>query len=343
VIECFKNRSVLITGHTGFKGSWLTLWLKQLGANITGISLPPPTNPNLFHLLNLQDQINHLLCDIRDFDSLQAHIQKTQPEVLFHLAAQPIVLDSYTHPKETFDTNVSGSVNVLEACRHTPSIKAIVVITSDKCYDNHETIWGLRENDPLGGKDPYSASKAMTEIVAKSYKSSFNMNIATARAGNVIGGGDFSPHRILPDAIRALIHNQPIPVRNPQSIRPWLYVLDPIYGYLLIAKKLLEENCFAEEWNFGPKDIKSPNVKELIDKCLSTWGAGSWENAPNFDNKPEMQSLKLNWEKANCKLGWSPKYNAMEAIQETVNWYKAYHTNPNSLYNISIECIKNYK
>lgn len=326
----FKGKKIFVTGHTGFKGAWLTLWLKQLGAIVTGYSLPSPTEPNLFTLARVEEGITHIEGDIRDYSHLNRAIQQAEPDLIFHLAAQSIVLEGYQSPKETFDVNSGGVVNLLEAVRHNPGVKGVVVVTTDKCYENHEWIWGYRENDRLGGNDPYSASKAMAELAAHSYRVSFfneegSCAVATVRAGNVIGGGDFSLHRIVPDAMRALMEGKQIQVRNPASIRPWLHVLDPIYGYILLGKKLLDEGqSYAEAWNFGPQETVGITVEQLVDKIVSGWEGARWTLAPGAVAKPEMHTLRLNWDKASQRLHWKPQLNWEQALELTVEWYQGY-------------------
>lgn len=326
----FKGRRIFITGHTGFKGAWLTLWLQQLGAKVTGFSLHAPTEPNLFTLARVSEGITHIDGDIRDYAHLKASIEAAQPELIFHLAAQSIVLEGYRSPVETFEVNSGGVVNLLEAVRHVPSVKGVVVVTTDKCYENNDWLWGYRENDRLGGNDPYSASKAMAELVTHSYRTSFFQSenapaIASVRAGNVIGGGDFASNRIIPDAMRALMKGAPILVRNPSSIRPWLHVLDPIHGYLLLGKKLLEEgHQYAEAWNFGPQECAGITVGQLVDKIVSIWEGGQWIHSPEIAAKKEMSTLRLNWDKAAQRLQWRPELNWEQALELTVEWYQGY-------------------
>ena len=342
----FNGLTVLVTGHTGFKGSWLTMWLLELGAKVVGYSLEPPTNPNLFDIARLETKITHIIGDVCDFPKLNQTLTQHQPQVIFHLAAQPIVLHSYEKPKETFDVNVGGTINLLEATRNCHSVKAVVVITTDKCYENQNWIFGYRENDRLGGHDPYSASKAMAELAVVSYRNSFTQDlscsIATARAGNVIGGGDFSPYRLLPDTMKALMNRKTISVRNPQSIRPWLHVLDPLNGYLLLAQKLLEEEeAYAEGWNFGPHESEGVSVQTMVEKTIELWGGGRWINASTPYTKPEMGLLRLNWDKAANRLKWRPNFSCQEALQETVSWFKSYEKNM-SMWEVSMEHIKEY-
>lgn len=324
----FEGLTVLVTGHTGFKGSWLSLWLRELGAHVVGYSLEPPTSPSNFACTGLQNEITHIIGDIRDFDALKRMMDTHQPAVVFHLAAQSLVLHSYDNPKETFDVNAGGTVNVLEAARTCPSIKAMVMVTTDKCYENNEWLWGYRENDRLGGKDPYSASKSMAELAVASYNTSFFKEagpcVASARAGNVIGGGDFSAMRILPDCMKALMRNEPVKVRNPHSVRPWLNVLDPLSGYLWLAACMLENGKqFAGAWNFGPQENEGIPVSALVKKSLELWGKGDWIEV-GVPAKAEMGTLRLNWDKAANLLKWRPAYNWEEAVAETVDWFRAF-------------------
>lgn len=326
----FEKMPILITGHTGFKGSWLALWLQELGAHVIGYSLPPATQHCNFEVSNVALGMDHIIGDIRDFEYLKRIIEDYKPQLIFHLAAQPIVLHSFENPKETFDINVGGTVNVLEAGIHCPSVKAMVMITSDKCYENQEWIWGYRETDTLGGYDPYSASKSMAEKAIASYRASFCKNkmdapaIASVRAGNVIGGGDFSSYRIVPDCMRALMSREPIRIRNPDSVRPWLNVLDPLSGYLWLAANLLNDGeKYAEAWNFGPLEQQGINVQTLVEKAIELWGEGDWLNAASSDAPSEMGMLRLNWDKAANRLNWRPTYTWIEALQQTVDWFKA--------------------
>lgn len=337
----FEGMPVLVTGHTGFKGSWLALWLQELGAKVVGYSLPPPTNPSNFAISNIADGMAYIQGDIRDYARFKEVLDECQPEAIFHLAAQPIVLHSFESPKDTFDINVGGTINVLEAARHCPSVKAMVMITSDKCYENLEWIWGYRESDALGGRDPYSASKCMAEHAIASYRASFCHSktnapaIASARAGNVIGGGDFSALRIVPDCMRALMVGEPVRVRNPKSVRPWLNVLDPLSGYLSLAANLLREGgSFAGAWNFGPLEQRAVDVQSLVERSIDLWGSGDWVNASMPGDKQETGLLRLNWDKAANKLHWRPTYTWVNALQQTVEWFQAfdvYRRNPSSI------------
>lgn len=327
-LDLFRGRRVLVTGDTGFKGSWLCLWLHQLGAQIVGYALPPEREEDHYNLLGLENLIDHVTGDICDFESVRKAFERFQPEVLFHLAAQPLVRYSYTEPKLTFDTNVAGSVNILEAVRLCDSLKAVVYVTSDKCYRNNEWIWGYRENDELGGHDPYSASKAAAELVFSSYQDSFfyhrpDFGAATVRAGNVIGGGDWAKDRIVPDAIYALRAGESIKIRNPNSTRPWQHVLEPLSGYLLTAANLLNEpKRFSGAWNFGPDSKAVRTVGDLAQMIAAGWGDGNIEIAQQSDAPHEARLLHLNCDKAHQLMNWHPKWNAERAIMETVNWYR---------------------
>lgn len=351
--KIFEGKTVLVTGHTGFKGSWLSIWLRELGAKVVGYSLLPPTSPSNFELTELSKKIMHVEGDVRDYNHLKKVFDEVQPEIVFHLAAQALVIPSYINPQETFESNVSGTVNVLELARERSFIKAMVMITTDKCYENKEWIWGYRENDPLGGSDPYSASKAMAEIAISSYRKSFFSKkgplVASARAGNVIGGGDFAEHRILPDTMKALMDSRPIIIRNPQSVRPWMHVLDPLKGYLQLAACLLEKgSAYAQAWNFGPIEYQAVDVKTLVIKAIDCWGSGEWIQHQEEDPKPEMPVLRLNWDKAANLMGWHPTYSWEEALCQTIEWFKAYKAhiqNPGSIdfYQVCANQIRDYQ
>ncbi|NGX43824.1 MAG: CDP-glucose 4,6-dehydratase [Chlamydiae bacterium] len=326
--ETFYGKTVLVTGHTGFKGTWLTIWLQELGAKVIGYSLEPPTTPSIFEITETAETMNHIIGDVRDLKKLSQTIQEHKPEVIFHLAAQPIVLHSFDQPQETFSVNVGGTVNLLEASRNNDFIKAIVIITTDKVYENREWVWGYRENDVLGGNDPYSASKAMAEMAADSYRKSFftgSTAIATARAGNVIGGGDFSDFRLIPDAMKALMNRKPVEVRNPNSIRPWMHVLDPLRGYLTLASCLVQDGqMFAEAWNFGPLEHEAISAQRMVEKSIELWGDGDWLDVSSLDANAETNLLRLNWDKAANRLDWHPVYNWEIAIAETIDWFKEF-------------------
>lgn len=339
--QFWAKKRVFITGHTGFKGSWLSLWLQELGAELCGYALSPATDPSLYELANVASGMQSVIGDIRDLEHLSASIREFQPDILFHMAAQPLVRYSYENPIETFSTNVMGTVNVLEAARYCDSIKAVINITTDKCYENKEWVWGYRENDPLGGYDPYSSSKACAELVASAYRQSFSQTVASVRAGNVIGGGDWAKDRLVPDIIRALIQKQNVLLRNPNSIRPWQHVLEPLRGYLLLAEKLCENPKFAEGWNFGPYEQDIQPVSIITDKICKLWGSGASWIKENQQHVHEAQNLKLDISKARSQLGWSPRLNLENTLQYLVSWYKAFAEKQN-MRNITLLQIQNY-
>lgn len=319
----YSGRRVLVTGHTGFKGSWLSLWLSMLGATVFGYALPPVSDEGNFTLCGLKDSVTDLRGDVRDKKRLKGIFETFQPEIVFHLAAQPIVRLSYERPEETFETNVMGTVNVLENVRACRSVIAAIVVTSDKCYENREQLWGYRETDALGGFDPYSASKGCQEIVASSYARSFRLPVASARAGNVIGGGDWSRDRIVPDCIRALRAGEPVPVRNPGAVRPWQFVLEPLYGYLTLARKLaLNPEKYVGAWNFGPEFDSAVSVREIVESVIGLWGSGEWQDLSGGSAVHEAGVLRLDCTKAKSLLGWHPRLSLGEALERTVEWYK---------------------
>lgn len=345
----YKNKKVLVTGNTGFKGSWLTIWLKRLGAEVIGIALDPKTDRDLFFLAGLSNKIRDYREDIRNLDKIQEILTNEKPEIVFHLAAQALVLPSYENPVSTFETNIMGTVNILETCRHTPSVKQIIIVTTDKVYENKETLTGYKETDPLGGYDPYSASKAATEIIAQSFRLSFaqspnhptNQSIATVRAGNVIGGGDWSEYRLVPDCIRALENNKPVIIRNPYAIRPWQHVLESLSGYMLLALKMAEDpKKYSGAWNFGPDIEDFTTVKDLADLLISLYGSGRWETKDDCNKVHEALLLKLNIYKAKDILGWKPLLGFREAIQWTVEWYKAYKER--NVFQLCLDQIEKY-
>ncbi|MEO5327904.1 MAG: CDP-glucose 4,6-dehydratase [Magnetococcus sp. THC-1_WYH] len=325
--DIYRGKRVLLTGHTGFKGSWLTLWLHELEAEVTGVALPPESQPNHWDMLKLSG--NDRQVDIRDGIALSRIFKECQPEIVFHLAAQPLVRRSYRDPLETWSTNVIGTANVLEACRQTPSVRAIVAITTDKCYENQEWSWGYRENDRLGGHDPYSASKAGSELVAASYRSAFFQTdsaplLATARAGNVIGGGDWSEDRLIPDLIRALEKRQSLEIRSPQATRPWQHVLDSLSGYLLLGQMLLMgDKTFAEAWNFGPGPEGNRTVSEVLKKINHQWENMRW-HVTEEPQPHEANLLYLDSAKAHSKLGWQPVWKIDVTLKKTADWYRAW-------------------
>jgi len=327
--NCYYGKKVLLTGHTGFKGSWLAIWLKQMGAQVYGYSLAPYSEMDNFVTSDLKNKIHHYEGDVRDKGSLLAYFNQVQPDIAFHLAAQPLVLLSYQNPVETFETNLMGTVNFFEAVRQTPSVKVAINVTSDKCYDNQEWVWGYRENDPMGGKDPYSASKGCSELITSSYINSFFKNdgtclVASARAGNVIGGGDWAVDRILPDYFRAVKANKKLLVRNPYATRPWQHVLEPLSGYLQLGAALyLKGRKFTGGWNFGPEDTVNYSVKELIDAILKIDPTGGYE-IPEMTDKPhEANLLKLDISKAVNLLQWRPVLSFNDTVKFTVEGYQS--------------------
>lgn len=325
----FAGKSVLITGNTGFKGSWLSFWLASLGANVVGYALKPNTTPSLYSALNLSQSITQYFDDVRDDKKLKEVIATHEPEFVFHLAAQSLVRKSYADPQETFHTNLIGSVNVLDAVKANDCVRSLVYITSDKCYENKEWMWGYRENDELGGKDPYSASKACAEIAFRSYYESFlkektNLGVASTRAGNVIGGGDWSADRIVPDCMRALEKNQTITIRSPHATRPWQHVLEPLSGYLSLAISLYKDSKkYSGSWNFGPNDVNVKTVQALCDTTIKYWGSGKVVVTDNT-GPHECNLLKLNCDKAHQVLDWHPRWDFDETMKQVVGWYQGF-------------------
>lgn len=343
-----RGKRVLLTGDTGFKGSWLALWLVEMGAEVYGFSLPPESADDHYNILKLPKRIHHQDGDIRDREKLGAFFKQTQPEFVFHLAAQALVRHSYRYPKETFDTNIGGSLNLLECVRETPSVRSLVYVTSDKCYRNNEWVWGYRENDELGGLDPYSASKAAAELVFSAYSNSFfrsrpDFGYATVRAGNVIGGGDWSEDRIVPDCIRALRAGEPIVLRKPQSTRPWQHVLEPLGGYLTLATALVQDPVlYSGAWNFGPKGEATRSVQDLAQAIVTHWGSGNVEvRAPSDDDLHEAGLLHLNCDKAHHVLGWRPRWGFSRTVAETVDWYRAILSDKD-VYKVTSDQIKQF-
>lgn len=327
-LAVMKGKRALVIGDTGFKGSWLSRWLNLLGADVVGYSLPARWPNDHFNLLSLDETIQHVDGDIRDLPALVKVCGEFQPQFLFHLAAQSLTSSSYEDPKQTFDVNVGGSVNVLEAARSARSLRSLIYVTSDKCYRNKEWIWGYRENDELGGSDPYSASKAAAEIVFAAYQESFfqarkNLGLASVRAGNVIGGGDWAENRIVPDCMRALQNGRPIMLRNPCATRPWQHVLEPLFGYLLLAVRLYEEPmAYRGSWNFGPRQDSSRTVEDLANQIVACWGKGRVRVKPRKDGPQEASWLFLNCDKARRMLGWRTRWGFDRAVAETVDWYR---------------------
>lgn len=323
----WQGKRVFLTGHTGFKGSWLSLWLQQLGAELTGFALAPPTNPSLFDLASVSDGMLSIEGDIRDLETFKLALVDAKPEIVIHMAAQPLVRDSYQNPVDTFASNVIGTVHMFEAIRATPSVRAVVNITTDKCYENKEWIWGYREDEPMGGLDPYSASKACAELVSSAYRTSFfqvdrhKVAMATARAGNVIGGGDWAKDRLMTDLITALTTGKPLLIRNPNAIRPWQHVLEPLRGYLMLAEKLFTHGAeYAEAWNFGPNDEDAKPVSWLTERLTELWGGNVQWQMQSGDHPHEANYLKLDISKAKTRLGWSPSMNLEQALQLTAEW-----------------------
>ena len=326
--DFWNGRSILLTGHTGFKGSWLALWLASMGARVSGYALAPATQPSLWQSIEGRAPIASTIADIRDLAVLVEAVESSQPEIVFHLAAQSLVRPSYEDPVGTYATNVMGTVHLLEAVRRARSVRAVVNVTSDKCYENLETGQAYRENDPMGGRDPYSSSKGCAELVTAAYRASFfagGAALASARAGNVIGGGDWAPDRIVPDIVRAAVAGVPVRVRNPNAIRPWQHVLEPLSGYLLLAERLVQEpSAFSEGWNFGPEDDDAVNVGTIVRELIGLWGPpAAWVADPG-PHVHEAHYLKLDSSKARAQLQWRPRLGLARALQWTAEWYKAH-------------------
>jgi len=348
--DFYKGKRVLITGHTGFKGSWLSIWLKKLGATVIGYGLDPYTKNDNFVVCGLKDRVIDVRGDIRDYDKLLSVFNKYKPEIVFHLAAQALVKESYKNPKETYETNVMGTLNVLECVKNSRSVKVSIMVTTDKCYKNIEQIWGYREDDPMGGYDPYSSSKGCAEILIDSYRNSFinpkdykihGKAIASVRAGNVIGGGDWSKDRIIPDCIRALKENKNIEMRKPSAIRPWQHVLEPLSGYLLLASKMQADgDSYCSGWNFGPNGESIVSVGHIVETIIKEWGSGKYLDVSRGDAPHEANLLKLDCTKAKTYLEWSPKLSVDEAIKLTVDWYK--QSKDKDMFEICLNQIKSY-
>lgn len=349
-LDVFEGKRVLVTGHTGFKGSWLTLWLEKLGAEVAGYSLAPPTTPAMFNLCSVADGIRHRIGDIRDAESMKAFVRETQPDVLFHLAAQPIVRQSYSDPLETLSTNVIGTANVLEAVRALETPCATLVVTSDKCYENRDWVWGYRENDPMGGHDPYSMSKGATELLVSSWRRSYfgknsNVNLASARAGNVLGGGDWAKDRIVPDCIRAFSNGEDVELRNPEATRPWQHVLEPLGGYLLLAARLLSKDGhhYGSGWNFGPTVDDVLPVGTLVNMIAAEWGDGAKTTMSNDYHPKEAALLSLNCDKAAAMLQWKPCWHLDDVVRHSVQWYRQWLLEPEGLRQMTLEQIKTFE
>jgi len=350
--EFWQNRRVLITGNTGFKGCWLSLWLQMRGANVAGYSLSVPTKPSLYKLCNMEETVNTTIADIRNMDSLNNTFKKIKPEVVFHMAAQPLVRKSYTDPVDTYSTNVMGTVNLLEAVRVSDSVKSVIIVTSDKCYENKEWVWGYRESDSMGGFDPYSSSKGCAELVTNAYKNSFfnvrdykkhGVGIASVRAGNAIGGGDWAEDRLVTDIMTSIIKRQPILIRSPHATRPWQHVLEPLSGYIELAERLYATGQdYSESWNFGPSDDDAKPVEWIVKTLCSLWGKDASYIIDTKEHPHEAHYLKLDCSKSKTKLKWYPLWNLETALQKIVDWYKVFESGGDTK-NITLEQIQNYE
>ena len=345
----WAGKRVFVTGHTGFKGSWLCLWLQQLGANVTGYALAPPTNPSLFEEAQVAQGMTSVIGDIRGGAALIQAMRQAAPDIVIHMAAQPLVRRSYVDPVETYATNVMGTVNLLEAVRQTPSVRAVINVTTDKCYENKEWVWGYRETEPMGGFDPYSSSKGCAELVTAAYRNSFfnaakhsehQVAVATARAGNVIGGGDWAEDRLIPDILRAIQIGKSVNVRNPHATRPWQHVLEPLSGYLTLAEQLCAQGlAVAEAFNFGPADEDAKPVQWIVEKLTQSWGDGAAWHVDGGMHPHEAHYLKLDCSKARAALGWQPRWNLSQALQAIIVWHKA-HSAPQGGDDMRAMCLQ---
>jgi CDP-glucose 4,6-dehydratase len=344
----WKGKKVFITGHTGFKGSWLSLWLQDCGAILTGYALAPNTQPNLFDAALVANGMESVIGDVKDLEKITKTMSDFSPDVVIHMAAQPLVRLSYKNPVDTYSTNVMGTVNLLEAVRKTPSVKAVVNVTTDKCYENKEWIWGYREHEPMGGHDPYSNSKGCSELITAAYRSSFfnysgSAKIASGRAGNVIGGGDWAEDRLIPDIFRAFGNKKPVVVRNPSATRPWQHVLEPLSGYLVLAERLYNDgDDYAEGWNFGPEDGDVKQVKQIIEYLVERWGAGASWIHDKSDQPHEAQLLKLDISKAKKILKWVPRWSLFRALDSIIVWEKAW-VNGEDIKALTLAQIRDYE
>lgn len=342
----WKGRRVLLTGHTGFKGSWLSLWLQALGAQVRGIALAPPTDPALFEVAGVAAGMDHCLADIRDYSAIWPLIHDFRPQIVLHLAAQPLVRHSYAEPVATFATNVMGTVHVLEAARHVGTVEAVVNVTTDKCYENRGWVWGYREDEPMGGQDPYSGSKGCAELVTSSYRQSFmnsaGIALASGRAGNVIGGGDWAADRLVPDILRAFERREPVRIRNPQATRPWQHVLEPLSAYLLLAQRLLEDRrAWSEGWNFGPRDEDAKPVGWIVERMVGLWGQDAAWVIDDGSHPHEAHYLKLDISKAGSRLGWRPRWNLGTALEKIITWHQAWRASED-VHKVCLEQIAEY-
>lgn len=347
----WAGKRVFVTGHTGFKGSWLSLWLQQMGASVTGYALAPPTSPSLFEVAQVAQGMTSVIGDIRNAAELSQAMRQAGPGIVIHMAAQPLVRRSYADPVETYSTNVMGTVNVLEAVRQTPSVRAVVNVTTDKCYENKEWVWGYRENEPMGGFDPYSSSKGCAELVTAAYRSSFfnsarhsehQVALASARAGNVIGGGDWAQDRLIPDILRAVQAGQSVNIRNPRATRPWQHVLEPLSGYLALAEKLHTNGPgFAEAFNFGPAEEDAKPVQWIVEQLTQNWGDGAAWHLDGDTHPHEAHYLKLDCSKARAALGWVPKWTLDTALNHILAWHKA-HLLGSNMRNLTLQQINTY-
>lgn len=348
----WSDKKVFVTGHTGFKGGWLSLWLQQLGAQVTGYALQPPTNPSLFEVAQVAQGMQSVIGDIRDGTLLSNALRQAAPDIVIHMAAQPLVRRSYVDPVDTYLINVMGTVHLLEAVRQTPSVRAVVNVTTDKCYENQEWVWGYRENEPMGGFDPYSSSKGCAELVTAAYRNSFfnaakhsehHIAVATARAGNVIGGGDWAEDRLVPDILRAIQNGQSVNIRNPQSTRPWQHVLEPLNGYLALAEKLyMQGPAFAEAFNFGSAEDDAKPVQWIVEQITRQWGDGANWKLDQVEHPHEAHYLKLDCSKAKARLNWQPRWMLAKALENIIVWHKA-HQRGDDMRELSLKQISTFQ